>query len=134
MVDAVLAGDRLDAVATLAADAAGGTGAIVLPAVGAAVAGPGEQRLAAVRRHVSAQLAGQPSPVPPGYVAEAPVQSGADQVGTIVLLDGGRSSPAPGGSAPTSRPAPSPCAHMPTPSTCSAQRPRSASSHPARSS
>src|SRR5690349_18745852 len=90
MVDAVLAGDGLDAVATLAADATGGAVAIVLPAVGAAVAGPGGQRLAAVRRYVSAQLAGQPSPVPPGYVAEAPVHSGADQLGAIVLLDGGR--------------------------------------------
>jgi PucR family transcriptional regulator, purine catabolism regulatory protein len=91
MVDAVLAGDGLDAVATLAADAAGGAVAIVLPAVGAAVAGAGaERRLPAVRRFVAAQLAGQPGALPPGYVGEAPVRSGADQLGAVVLLDDGR--------------------------------------------
>ena len=44
MVDAVLAGDGLDAVATLTAEATGGAVAIVLPAVGAAVAGAGAER------------------------------------------------------------------------------------------
>jgi hypothetical protein len=91
MVDAVLAGDGLDAVATLAADAAGGAVAIVLPAVGAAVAGAAaERRLPAVRRFVAAQLAGQPGALPPGYVGEAPVRSGAEQLGAVVLLDDGR--------------------------------------------
>jgi hypothetical protein len=95
MVDAVLAGDGLDAVATLAADAAGGAVAVVLPSVGAAVAGAAaERRLPAVRRYVVAQLAGQPGAVPPGYVAEAEVRSGEDRLGAIVLLDDGRA-PAP---------------------------------------
>ena len=74
MVDAVLAGDGLDAVATLAAEATGGAVAIVLPAVGAAVAGAGaERRLPAVRRFVAARLAGQPGALPPGYLADAAV-------------------------------------------------------------
>jgi hypothetical protein len=91
MVDAVLAGDGLDAVATLAADAAGGAVAMVLPAVGAAVAGAGAaRRLPAVRRFVAAQLAGQPGALPPGYVGEAPVRSGAEHLGAVVLLDDGR--------------------------------------------
>jgi len=91
MVDAVLAGDGLDALATLTAEAAGGTVAIVLPAVGVAAAGAGAaRRLPAVRRFVAAQLAGQPGALPDGYVAEMPVHSGADRLGTVVLLDDGR--------------------------------------------
>jgi hypothetical protein len=63
----------------------------VLPAVGAAVAGAGaERRLPAVRRFVAAQLAGQPGALPPGYVGEAPVRSGAEHLGAVVLLDDGR--------------------------------------------
>jgi len=42
MIDAVLADDGLDAVATLTAEAAGASVAIVLPAVGAAVGSDGE--------------------------------------------------------------------------------------------
>jgi hypothetical protein len=91
MVDAVLAGDGLDAVATLAADAAGGAVAIVLPAVGTAFAGAGaERRLGAVRRFVAARLAGQPGALPPGYVADAAVGSDGGQLGAVVLLDDGR--------------------------------------------
>ena len=91
MVDAVLAGDGLDAVATLAAEATGGAVAIVLPAVGAAVAGAGaERRLPAVRRFVAARLAGQPGALPPGYLADAAVASDGERLGAIVLLDDGR--------------------------------------------
>jgi hypothetical protein len=91
LLDALLAGDGLDAVAALAADAAGGTIAIVLPAAGAAAAGAGAQgRLPAVRRFVTAQIAGQPGALPPGYIAQAPVRSGDDHLGAVVLLDDGR--------------------------------------------
>jgi sugar diacid utilization regulator len=91
MVDAVLAGDGLDAVATLTAEAAGGAVAIVLPAVGSAVAGAGaERRLAAVRRFVAARLAGQPGALPAGYVADALVGSQREKLGAVVLLDDGR--------------------------------------------
>jgi hypothetical protein len=91
MVDAVLGGDGLDAVAALTAEATGGTVAIVLPAIGAAVAGAGgERRLPAVRRFVSARLAGQPGALPVGYVADAAVGSDGERVGAVVLLDDGR--------------------------------------------
>ena len=91
MVDAVLAGDGLDDIAAVAAEATGGTVAIVLPAVGAAIAGVGaERRLDAVRRFVAARLSGQPGALPPGYVADAPVGAGGDKVGAVVLLDDGR--------------------------------------------
>jgi hypothetical protein len=91
MVDAVLAGDGLDAVATFTANATGGAVAIVLPAVGAAVAGAGaERRLDAVRRFVAARLAGQPGALPPGYLADAAVGSDGELLGAVVLLDDGR--------------------------------------------
>ena len=99
MADAVLAGDGLDAVAALTAEATGGTVAIVLPAVGAAAAGAGgERRLGAVRRFVAARLAGQPGALPEGYVADAAVGSDGEKVGAVVLLDDGRA-PAPGAQA-----------------------------------
>lgn len=93
MVDAALGGDGLDALATLTAEAAGGAVAIVLPTLGAAVAGAGagaERRLAAVRRFVAARLAGQPGALPPGYVADAAVGSVSEPIGAVVLLDDGR--------------------------------------------
>jgi sugar diacid utilization regulator len=87
MADAVLAGDGLDAIAALTAEATGGTVAIVLPAVGAAVAGAGgERRLGAVRRFVAARLAGQPGALPEGYVADAAVGRDGEKVGAVVLL------------------------------------------------
>ena len=95
LADAVLAGDGLDAVAALTAEATGGTVAIVLPAVGAAVAGAGgERRLAAVRRFVAARLAGQPGALPEGYAADAAIGSDGEKVGAVVLLDEGRPAPA----------------------------------------
>jgi PucR family transcriptional regulator, purine catabolism regulatory protein len=91
MADAVLAGDGLDAIAALTAEATGGTVAVVLPAVGAAVAGAGgERRLGAVRRFVAARLAGQPGALPEGYVADAAVGRDGEKVGAVVLLDEGR--------------------------------------------
>ena len=91
LADAVLAGDGLDAVAALTAEATGGTVAIVLPAVGAAVAGVGgERRLAAVRRFVAARLAGQPGALPEGYAADAAIGFDGEKVGAVVLLDEGR--------------------------------------------
>ncbi|MEA2394928.1 MAG: hypothetical protein QOJ82_2819 [Solirubrobacteraceae bacterium] len=91
MVDAVLADDGLDAVATLAAEAAGGTVAIVVPVLGAAAAGAGAiDRLPAVRHFVAARLAGQPGVLPPGFVADAEIRSGERPLGAVVLLDDGR--------------------------------------------
>jgi sugar diacid utilization regulator len=91
MVDAVLGGDGLQQVAALAAEAAGAPVAIVVPRLDAAVAsGPeGTVRdgtLEEIRRYVSDRVRDRPSQVPEALTAEAPIQSGDDVVGAVVLL------------------------------------------------
>jgi sugar diacid utilization regulator len=94
MLDAVLTGDGLGAVAALAADAAGGPVAIVVPRLGVAVASPGgEGVLGAVRRYVSEQGRGRVAPVPGEVVAEVPIASGDERIGGVVLLQPGRPEP-----------------------------------------
>jgi sugar diacid utilization regulator len=89
MLDAVLTGDGLAAVADLAADAAGGPVAVVVPRLGVAVASAGgEAALPAVRRYVAEQRS-----VPPEVVAEVPIASGDERIGGVVLLDPGRPDP-----------------------------------------
>jgi sugar diacid utilization regulator len=92
MVDAVLGGDGLDKVASLAADAAGAPVAIVIPRLGAAVAAPaaGEEDLATLRRYVADRVKDRPAQVPPTVGAEVPIMSGDDVVGAVLMLgDGG---------------------------------------------
>ena len=61
MVDAVLGGDGLGRVAELAANAAGGAVAIVVPRLGAAVTSPGPAiDLAPLRRYVADRVAASP--------------------------------------------------------------------------
>src|SRR3954469_21667078 len=91
MVDAVLGGDGLQQVAALAAEAAGAPVAIVVPRLDAAVAAGGEagvrdSTLEEVRRYVSDRVRDRPSQVPEALAAEAPIQSGDDVVGAVVLL------------------------------------------------
>jgi hypothetical protein len=94
MLDAVLTGDGLPAVAELAAGAAGGPVAIVVPRLGVAVASAGgEPTLAAVRRYVGEQGRGRVAPVPDGVVAEVPIASGDERLGGVVLLEPGRPEP-----------------------------------------
>jgi PucR family transcriptional regulator, purine catabolism regulatory protein len=94
MLDAVLTGDGLAAVAALAADAAGGPVAIVVPRLGVAVASDGgEGGLAAVRRYVGEQGRGRVAPVPGEIVAEVPIASGDERIGGVVLLQPGRPEP-----------------------------------------
>jgi sugar diacid utilization regulator len=89
MLDAVLTGDGLAAVADLAADAAGGPVVVVVPRLGVAVASPGgDAALAAVRRYVAEQRS-----VPPEVVAEVPIASGDERIGGVVLLHPGRPDP-----------------------------------------
>jgi sugar diacid utilization regulator len=89
MLDAVLTGDGLAAVADLAADAAGGPVVVVVPRLGVAVASPGgDAALAAVRRYVAEQRS-----VPPEVVAEVPIASGDERIGGVVLLAPGRPEP-----------------------------------------
>jgi PucR C-terminal helix-turn-helix domain/GGDEF-like domain len=90
MLDAVLTGDGLSAVAELAAEAAGGPVVLVVPRLGAAVASAGgEGALAAARRYVADRVA----PVPPGVVADVPVASGDERIGAVLLLEPGRADP-----------------------------------------
>ncbi len=94
MLDAVLTGDGLSAVADLAADAAGGPVAVVVPRLGVAVASAGgEAALPAVRRYVGEHGRGRVAPVPPEVVAEVPIASGDERIGGVVLLDPGRPEP-----------------------------------------
>jgi sugar diacid utilization regulator len=90
MVDAVLGGDGLGRVAELAADAAGGPVAIVIPRLGAAVvapeaAAPGDA-LNALRRHVGDRVRDRPGPLPAGVLADVPIRSGDELVGVVALL------------------------------------------------
>jgi sugar diacid utilization regulator len=89
MVDAVLGGDGLQQVAALAAEAAGAPVAIVVPRLDAAViAGGAGGILDDVRRYVSDRVRDRPAQVPEALIAEAPIQSGDDVVGVVVLLRG----------------------------------------------
>jgi sugar diacid utilization regulator len=94
MLDAVLTGDGLAAVADLAAGAAGGRVAIVVPRLGVAVVSDGgEGALQAVRRYIGEQGRGRVAPVPGEIVAEVPIASGDERIGGVVLLAPGRPEP-----------------------------------------
>jgi sugar diacid utilization regulator len=97
MVDAVLGGDGLQQVAALAAEAAGAPVAIVVPRLDAAVAAgvEGDRVLEEVRRYVADRVRDRPSQVPEALAAEAPIQSGDDVVGAVVMLRGGPGAPEP---------------------------------------
>src|SRR5829696_1639629 len=74
MLDAVLSGEGLARVATLAADAAGAPVAIIVPRLGQRVASPGaEAGLVAV---------------PDGVTAEVPIASGDERIGNVLMLGG----------------------------------------------
>jgi PucR family transcriptional regulator, purine catabolism regulatory protein len=92
MVDAVLAGDGLERVAELAADAVGGSVAIVVPRLGSAVMAPpgasGCERLAELRRYVADCVADRPAHPPPSVAVEIPIASGDEMVGCVLLLEG----------------------------------------------
>jgi sugar diacid utilization regulator len=94
MLDAVLTGEGLAAVAELAAEAAGGPVVIVVPRLGVAVASAGgESALTGVRRYVGEQGRGRVAPVPAEIVAEVPIASGDERIGGVVLLQPGRPEP-----------------------------------------
>jgi PucR family transcriptional regulator, purine catabolism regulatory protein len=97
MLDAVLTGDGLSAVADLAADASGGPVIVVVPRLGVAVASAGgEGSLPAVRRYVGTNShppRGRVAPVPAEIVAEVPIASGDERIGGVVLLQPGRPEP-----------------------------------------
>jgi sugar diacid utilization regulator len=87
MLDAVLGGDGLGRVAQLAAQAAGGAVAIVVPRLGAAAASRGVPvDLAALRRYVGDRARERPATVPPGVLAEVPIVSGDEAIGSVLML------------------------------------------------
>jgi sugar diacid utilization regulator len=92
MLDAVLSGDGLPRVATLAAEAAGAPVAIVVPRLGAAFVGGrddfpgGDAGREELRRYVADRVADRPSRVPEAVAAEAPIASGDEIVGAVLLL------------------------------------------------
>ena len=92
MVDAVLAGDGLERVAELAAEAVGGTVAIVVPRLGAAHIAPQGtplvERLPELRRYVGDCVADRLSHPPRGLAIEIPIASGDEMVGCVLLLEG----------------------------------------------
>ena len=92
MVDAVLAGDGLERVAELAAEAVGGAVAIVIPRLGAAVIAPSgtasADRLPELRRYVGDCVADRPAHPPRGVAVEIPIASGDEMVGCVLLLEG----------------------------------------------
>jgi DNA-binding PucR family transcriptional regulator len=96
MVDAVLAGDGLERVAELAADAVGGSVAIIIPRLGTAVmAPPGQpsaERLPELRRYVADLVQDRPAHAPRGLAAEIPIASGDESVGAVLMLEGATTS------------------------------------------
>jgi sugar diacid utilization regulator len=92
MVDAVLAGDGLERVAELAAEAVGGSVAIVVPRLGTAVLAPhgavASHRLPELRRYVADCVADRPATSPRGIAVEIPIASGDEMVGCVLLIEG----------------------------------------------
>jgi sugar diacid utilization regulator len=101
MLDAVLSGDGLSHVATLAADAAGAPVAIVVPRLGVVVVGGrddgfgGDAARDEVRRYVADRVADRPARVPALVAAEAPIAAGDELVGAVLLLGGAGGAPNP---------------------------------------
>jgi sugar diacid utilization regulator len=89
MIDAVLSGHGLTGVAELAAQAAGGPVAIVVPALAVTVAStehPASSDPSALRRWVAERVRGRPAAVPPQVIAEVPIRLRDEVVGIVALL------------------------------------------------
>jgi sugar diacid utilization regulator len=87
MVDAVLGGEGLGRVAQLAADAAGAGVAIVVPRLGVATSSRGAPAdIAALRRYIGERSRDRPAEVPAGVLAEVPIASGDETIGSVVAL------------------------------------------------
>src|SRR5689334_24730324 len=88
MLDAVLVGDGLGAVADLAAAECGGPVVLIVPRleVLAPSAGVPGAELAALRRYVLERFRGGVAPVPARVAAEVPIATGAELLGFVLLL------------------------------------------------
>jgi sugar diacid utilization regulator len=90
MVAAVVAGDGLGRVASLACEAVGAPVAVVVPRLGVAAAGA-DVDVAGLRSYVESRLRGKPSGVPPTVALEVPVSSGGETVGAVLVVGEGLS-------------------------------------------
>jgi hypothetical protein len=91
MLDAVLGGDGLVKVATLAAGAAGAPVAVVVPRLGAVAIAPesGPEVAETLRRYVADRMRDRPAEVPAAVAAEVPISAGDEAVGAVLLLHRG---------------------------------------------
>jgi sugar diacid utilization regulator len=91
MVEAVLGGEGLRRVAEITAQAAGAPVAIVVPRLGAAELAPDADAvlLTAAVEFVDELLAQRPAAVPEAVAAYAPIRSGDEVVGAVLLLGDG---------------------------------------------
>jgi PucR C-terminal helix-turn-helix domain/GGDEF-like domain len=88
MLDAVLVGEGLVAVADLAAARCGGPVLLVVPRleVLAPSADVPAEAVADLRRYVLERCRGRVAPVPPGVAAEVPITTGGELLGAVLLL------------------------------------------------
>ena len=92
MVDAVLAGDGLERVAELAAEAAGGPVAVVIPKLTARLAreqSPRSEEASPLDHWVAERVRGRPVAVPDQVLAEVPIRFREEVVGIVALLCAG---------------------------------------------
>jgi hypothetical protein len=88
MLDAVLVGEGLVAVADLAAAECGGPVLLIVPRLEVLAPSsdvPGEA-VAQLRRYVLERCRGRVAPVPAGVAAEVPIATGAELLGAVLLL------------------------------------------------
>jgi hypothetical protein len=87
MLDAVLVGEGLGAVAELAAAECAGPVALIVPRLDVAAGSPGAlAQLGRLRRYALDRTRGRVAPVPAGVVAEVPIASGEELLGVVLLL------------------------------------------------
>src|SRR5215208_979223 len=90
MLDAVLVGDGLGAVATLAAAECAAPVALVIPRLELAAGSPSAvPELGRLRRYALDRCRGRVAPVPTGVAAEVPIASGEELLGVVLLLGDG---------------------------------------------
>lgn len=96
MVEAVLTGDGLHAVAALAAAACGAPVALVVPRLAQATVAPADADVPidSVRRYVAERIRERPAPVPEGLTAEVPIVSGDERLGAVLLFGNADPDPA----------------------------------------
>jgi PucR family transcriptional regulator, purine catabolism regulatory protein len=98
MIAAVMDGGGLERLAELASDEAGAPVTIVVPSLGEAMAPPAavsSEDVARLRGYVRGRAAGRPSELPELIEAEAPVSTGGEVLGAVLLLSSGNSGPTP---------------------------------------